>query len=182
MKILLTGANGMVGRNILEVAENHNHEFLSPNSSELNLLDIIAVRQYMLRNQPDMVIHAAGVVGGIQANMAQPVKFLVDNMQIGLNIITAANDAGVEQFLNLSSACIYPSDAVNPLAEELILKGELESANEGYALAKVASTRLCEYICKENPSRKYKTIIPCNLFGRYDKFTPNNSHMIPAII
>lgn len=77
---------------------------------------------------------------------------------------------------------MYPRDALNPLGEELILKGELEPTNEGYALAKVTSTRLCEYIRQENPARLYKTIIPCNLYGRFDKFDPNHSHMIPAVI
>ena len=172
----------MVGRNILEIAKKHTHDFLSPSSQELNLLDANSVEQYINKHMPDMIIHAAGIVGGIQANMAQPVKFLVDNMQMGLNILTAANDNNIAKFLNLSSSCMYPRDAINPLAEELILKGELEPTNEGYALAKVTSTRLCEYICKENPIRLYKTIIPCNLYGRFDKFDPNHSHMIPAVI
>lgn len=182
MKILLTGANGMVGKNILAVANKHQHQFLSPSSIELNLLDGIAVHEYVKTHKPDMVIHAAGIVGGIQANMAQPVKFLVDNMQMGLNILTASNDCGVVNFLNLSSSCMYPRHATNPLSEELVLKGELEPTNEGYALAKITSTRLCEYIHKENPLRLYKTIIPCNLYGRFDKFDPNHSHMIPSVI
>jgi nucleoside-diphosphate-sugar epimerase len=182
MKILLTGANGMVGRNILEIAKLHDHDLLSPSSTELNLLDANSVRQYINTYKPDMIIHAAGIVGGIQANMAQPVKFLVDNMQMGLNILTAANASGITKFLNLSSSCMYPRDALNPLAEDLILKGELEPTNEGYALAKVTSTRLCEYICKENSDLLYKTIIPCNLYGRFDKFDPNNYHIIPAVI
>lgn len=182
MKILLTGANGMVGKNILAIAPKYHHEFLSPSSTTLNLLDAAAVRQYIEKHQPDMIIHAAGIVGGIQANIGQPVKFLVENMQMGLNILTAANDAGVTRFLNLSSSCMYPRDAINPLCEDLILKGELEPTNEGYALAKVTSTRLCEYICQENSERLYKTIIPCNLYGRFDKFDPNHSHMIPAVI
>ncbi|OUR82264.1 GDP-fucose synthetase [Colwellia psychrerythraea] len=182
MKILLTGANGMVGKNVLAIASEYQHVFLSPGSSELNFLDAVSVSNYIEKHQPDMIIHAAGIVGGIQANMAQPVKFLVDNMQMGLNILTAANNAGIGRFLNLSSSCMYPRDAVNPLSEDLILKGELEPTNEGYALAKVTSTRLCEYICKENPERLYKTIIPCNLYGHFDKFAPNHSHMIPAVI
>ncbi|PKH87999.1 GDP-L-fucose synthase family protein [Colwellia sp. Bg11-28] len=182
MKILLTGANGMVGQNVLAIASDYQHDFLSPSSSELNLLDAPSVHKYIDKHQPDMVVHAAGIVGGIQANMAKPVKFLVDNMLMGLNILTAANDAGVTRFLNLSSSCMYPRDAVNPLSEDLILKGELEPTNEGYALAKVTSTRLCEYICQENSIRLYKTIIPCNLYGRFDKFDPNHSHMIPAVI
>jgi GDP-L-fucose synthase len=182
MKILLTGANGMVGRNILKVAKQHTFKFLSPSSIELNLLDASSVTQYISIHKPDMVIHAAGIVGGIQANIAQPVKFLVENMQMGLNILNAANHANIDNFLNLSSSCMYPRDAENPLSEDLILKGELEPTNEGYALAKVTSTRLCEYIRKENPSRLYKTIIPCNLYGCFDKFEPNHSHMIPAVI
>ena len=182
MKIILTGANGMVGKNILAIASSYQHEFLTPNSSELNLLDATSVRLYIEKHQPDMVIHAAGIVGGIQANMAHPVKFLVENMQMGLNILTAANDAGVTKFLNLSSSCMYPRDAINPLSEDLILKGELEPTNEGYALAKITSTRLCEYICQENSARLYKTIVPCNLYGHFDKFDPNHSHMIPAVI
>lgn len=182
MRILLTGANGMVGRNILDIAKQYQHEFSAPSSIELDLLNEDSVKKYINKYQPDMIIHAAGIVGGIQANMAQPVKFLVENMQMGLNILTAANDSGVNRFLNLSSSCMYPRDALNPLSEELILKGELEPTNEGYALAKVTSTRLCEYICKENPNRVYKTIIPCNLYGRFDKFDPNHSHMIPAVI
>lgn len=182
MKILLTGANGMVGKNILEAAINYNHVFLFPRSSELNLLDQLAVNKYISKHKPDMIIHAAGIVGGIQANMQQPVKFLVENMRIGLNILTASNDNGVINFLNLSSSCMYPRNAVNPLSENLILKGELEPTNEGYALAKIASTRLCEYISAENKNRNYKTVIPCNLYGRYDKFDPNHSHMIPAVI
>jgi nucleoside-diphosphate-sugar epimerase len=182
MKILLTGSNGMVGRNILAIAPKYQYEFLAPKSTELNLLDAADVRQYIKKNQPDMIVHAAGIVGGIQANMAQPVKFLVDNMQMGLNILTASNDLGITRFLNLSSSCMYPRDAINPLSEDLILKGELEPTNEGYALAKITSTRLCEFICKESSEHLYKTIIPCNLYGRFDKFDPNHSHMIPAVI
>ena len=172
----------MVGRNILEVAKKYRHEFLAPSSNELDLLDAVSVRQYVQKNKPDLIIQAAGIVGGIQANMANPVKFLVDNMQMGLNIINAANDSSVDNFINLGGSCMYPRDASNPLSEDLILKGQLEPTNEGYALAKITTTRLCEYISKENSNRHYKTIIPCNLYGKFDKFDPNHSHMIPAVI
>ena len=182
MKILLTGANGMVGKNILEQAVNYNHKFLAPSRQELDLLDKNNVTEYLATNRVDMIIHAAGIVGGIQANMASPVKFLVNNMQMGLNILTGAKDSQVKRFLNLSSSCMYPRDAKNPLSEDLILKGELEPTNEGYALAKIAATRLCQYISQEQPELLYKTIIPCNLYGRHDKFGEHNSHMIPAVI
>jgi Nucleoside-diphosphate-sugar epimerases len=182
MKILLTGANGMVGKNILESPLSSQFDFIFPSSSELNLLDKEEVSRFLKKHSPDMVIHAAGIVGGIQANIASPVRFLVDNMQMGLNILTEARDAGVQRFMNMSSSCMYPRNAPNPLSENLILKGELEPTNEGYALAKIASTRLCEYINREDEEFFYKTVIPCNLYGRYDKFDPNHSHMIPAVI
>lgn len=182
MKILITGASGMVGQNLLEHPKSVDFELLAPNSRVLNLLEPASVTSYLKEHKPDMVIHAAGIVGGIQANIAEPVKFLVDNMHMGLNILTAARAVGVKKFMNLSSSCMYPRDAQNPLAEELILKGELEPTNEGYALAKVTSTRLCEYIQREDSSCLYKTVIPCNLYGRHDKFDPKHSHMIPAVI
>ncbi len=182
MKILLTGSHGMVGRNIVENFGAQSHKILTPTSVELNLLNTEGVQNYINTNKPDMVIHAAGIVGGIQANIAQPVKFLVDNMRMGLNILMSAKTCSVKKFMNLSSSCMYPKDVHKPLSEDLILKGELEPTNEGYAIAKVASTRLCEYINREDESYLYKTIIPCNLYGRHDKFDPEKSHMIPAVI
>ena len=182
LKILITGSSGMVGRNIAEFEKANAYFLLTPTSKELNLLDRDSVDNYMKNNQPDIVIHCAGIVGGIQANIANPVKFLVDNTQMGLNIIMASKKAGIKKFLNMSSSCMYPREAINPLAEELILKGELEPTNEGYAIAKIASTRLCEYINREDDTCQYKTVIPCNLYGRYDKFDPKHSHMLPAVI
>ncbi len=107
---------------------------------------------------------------------------MVENIDIGRNVILASRDAGVKKVLNLSSSCMYPRNAANPLTEDLILKGELEPTNEGYALAKIFAMRLCEYIQKEDSSFQYKTLISCNLFGRFDKFDPRHSHLIPAII
>ena len=182
MKILLTGNTGMVGKNILEHPKASNHTFLTPLRSELDLENKSAVENYIKVNQPDLVIHAAGLVGGIQANMANPVNFLVKNLDIGRNVIMAAQQNRVKRVLNLSSSCMYPRSAQNPLQEDLILKGELEPTNEGYALAKIVSTRLCEYINSEDDFFQYKTIIPCNLYGRHDTFSPKHSHMIPAVI
>jgi GDP-L-fucose synthase len=182
MRILITGGNGMVGKNILEHQKASNYEILAPSSSELNLRNFASVDNYIKQQKPDVIIHAAGLVGGIQANMARPVDFLVYNLDMGRNIIMAAKENGVKYFLNMASSCMYPREAQNPLQEELILKGELEPTNEGYAIAKVVATRLCEYIVKENPELQYKTVIPCNLYGKYDKFSPEHSHMVPAVI
>ncbi len=182
MKIFLTGGNGMVGKNILNYSEAKNFTFIHPSSKELNLQDYNAVDEFIKINKPDFIIHAAGLVGGIHANIANPVNFLMVNLDIGRNIILAAKNNNVKHFMNLASSCMYPRNAKNPLAEELILQGELEPTNEGYAIAKIVSTRLCEYISKEDSSFIYKTIIPCNLYGKYDKFSPEHSHMVPAVI
>jgi GDP-L-fucose synthase len=183
MKILLTGASGMVGRNLLE-NENILSKFdvLAPTSKELNLLNYVDVEDYIGLNKPDLIIHAAGRVGGIQANIANPISFLTDNMDMGRNIVLAAKNKGIKRLINLGSSCMYPKNAENPLSEDLILKGELEPTNEGYALAKIITARLCEYVNKENENFMYKTIIPCNLYGKYDKFSPKHSHMLPAVV
>jgi GDP-L-fucose synthase len=183
MKVLISGGSGMVGKNLLTALKKQGiHTLLAPSSKELNLLDSTKTNNYLQEHKPDLVIHCAGTVGGIQANIKNPVNFLVNNTQMGINLITAAREAGVKKLLNLGSSCMYPKGAPNPLKEELILKGELEPTNEGYALAKITCARLCEYINREDSSFEYKTIIPCNLYGAHDSFDPANSHLIPAII
>jgi len=182
LKILLTGSNGMVGKNVLEHQDIRSFEILSPSSKELDLLDYSAVERYLRKNAPDLVIHAAGKVGGIQANIKEPVRFLLDNLDMGRNIVWAAKKCGITKLINLGSSCMYPRNAPNPLKEEMVLQGELEPTNEGYALAKIVTAKLCEYISREEPEYQYKTLIPCNIYGRWDKFDPVLSHMIPAVI
>lgn len=182
MRIFLTGGSGMVGQNLQAHSYALDCEVLAPSSRELNLTDQQAVLAYVQDNRPDVVIHAAGQVGGIQANMADPVGFLVNNSLMGLHVINAAHKAGVKYCVNLASSCMYPRSAPNPLKEAQILTGELEPTNEGYALAKITATRLCQYIRRMDESARYLTLIPCNLYGRHDKFDPAQSHMIPAVI
>jgi len=182
MKIFLTGGSGMVGLNILEHSESNKHVFIAPTSKELNLLDRGAVKEWLSREMPDLIIHAGGLVGGIEANIQNPVDFLLKNTDMGLNVISSAASVGIKNLINLGSSCMYPREASNPLNEKLILHGELEPTNEGYALAKIVAARLCEYIVREDSTKNYKTLIPCNLYGRHDKFGKTNSHLIPAAI
>lgn len=182
MKILLTGASGMVGRNIQDHPSASEHTWLTPSSAALNLLDYATVKQYFETHRPDAVIHAAGRVGGIQANMREPVRFLVDNLDMGRNVLMAAAETGVTRLINFGSTCMYPKDQQGSLAEDDVLTGMLEPTNEGYALAKITVARLADYLHRENPQLQYKTVIPCNLYGPYDKFDPRWSHMIPAVI
>ncbi len=182
MKILVTGANGLVGHSIVENTAMQEHELLTPSHQELDLLDYAAVVQYLKKEQPDCIIHAAGKVGGIAANCKAPMEFLLTNMDMGRNIIYGAFESGVKKFINLGSSCMYPRNCDKPLTEDMILKGELEPTNEGYALAKVMCARLCDYISRQHPEFQYKTLIPCNLYGRWDKYRTENAHMIPAVI
>ncbi len=182
IRILLTGASGMVGRNILDHPAVNAYDVLKPSSTELNLLDFDSVRHYMAEQKPDMVIHAAGKVGGIQANIREPVKYLINNLDMGRNTVLAAHAAGVKRFINLGSSCMYPRDHEDAMSEDMVLTGQLEPTNEGYALAKIVTTRLCEYLLSEDNTLQYKTLIPCNIYGRYDKFDPAHSHLVPAIV
>ena len=181
-KILITGSKGMVGRSICERSEADLHKILSPSSAELNLLEADVVERYLKYEKPDFIIHSAGVVGGITANIAEPTKFFYENLQMGINLVNKAKKLGVKNFLNIASSCMYPRNAINPLNESLILEGELEPTNEGYALAKICVERFCKYITSEKSDFKYKTLVPCNIFGKYDKFDPEVAHMLPAII
>ena len=181
-KIFLTGGTGMVGSNIREHSKSHKYTIFAPSSKEVDLNNYGQVNNYIAEVQPDIIIHSAGLVGGIQANIKNPVGFLVKNLQMGLNVILAAQQNNVKKLLNLASSCMYPRDMEIGLTEDMILKGELEPTNEGYALAKVVATRLCEYMNREDEKWQYKTAIPCNLYGKYDKFDPKHSHMVPAVI
>lgn len=182
MKILVTGASGMVGRNILAHARSSCYDILAPSRSELDLRDAEATTNWFRRHCPDAVIHAAGTVGGIQANINHPVQFVIDNVRIGVSLFTAARSVGVPKIINLGSSCMYPRDRQNALTPDDLLDGKLEPTNEGYALAKIVAWKIGAYMRREDPSLIYKTLIPCNLFGLYDHFDPVRSHLVPATI
>lgn len=179
--VLITGSTGMVGRNTTEKLLEIGFDVLAPSRKELDLIDSRAVSHYFKSNHIDIVIHAAGLVGGIQANIEKPYSFLSVNSQIALNVINASIETRIERLINLGSSCMYPKDCQDELTEDLILTGSLEPTNEGYAIAKIMASKLCDYARSEF-DLSYKTLIPCNLYGKYDNFHPLKSHMIPAVI
>ena len=181
-RVFISGGAGMAGRNIAEHPAAADWQVIAPPRAELDLERYDAVEGFLRETRPDVIIHCAGLVGGIQANIARPVDFLVRNVDIGRNVILAARAAGVQRLVNLGSSCMYPRLGTNPLREEQVLDGELEPTNEGYAIAKIYAARLCQYLRREEPALQYKTLIPCNLYGRHDKFDPSHSHLIPAVI
>jgi GDP-L-fucose synthase len=180
--ILLFGGTGMVGRNVLDLAAARNVEIVAPSRSEVDLADGNAIADCMRRVAPDTVIHAAGRVGGIEANIREPVAFLTENWEMGRNVVIGARNAGVRQLINLGSSCMFPKDSERPLTEGDILSGPLEPTNEAYAIAKSAVQRLAAYVSTEDSRFRFKTLIPCNLYGRYDAFDPSRSHLAAAAI
>ena len=180
--ILLTGSGGMVGQNLLEHPDISSYDILSPRSNELDLRDFEKVENYLLKYKPEMIIHAAGKIGGIQANLREPVSFLVDNLDMGRNVVMGAYKSGIKKLINIGTSCMYPANISEPLTEDMFFSGKLEETNEGYAIAKLAIARLCEYVSRENSSFIYKTLIPCNLYGKFDKFKVDYSHLVAAVI
>ena len=180
--MLLTGGSGMVGRNLRAHPATAGFEVLAPRRDELDLLDAAGTRAYLREKRPDLIVHAAGRVGGIQANIAAPVAFLLDNLDMGRNLLMAAAEAGVPRVINLGSSCMYPRGHDEPLREEQLFGGNLEPTNEGYAIAKIAVARLGEYVGREHPGWRCRTLIPCNLYGPHDRFDEASSHLVPAIL
>ena len=172
----------MVGQNFKAHENAAQHTLIAPSRQQLDLRNFADIIYFIKDCRPDIIIHAAGKVGGIKANVSDPYGFFNENLMIGQNVIGAAKECNVQRLINLASSCIYPRNAKSPLKETDVLTGSLEPTNEGYALAKIAALRLCEYISSQFEGIYYKTIIPCNLFGPFDKFDPVTGHLIPAII
>jgi len=150
-------------------------------SAELDLTDQSATADFMQDAKPDAVVLAAARVGGIHANDTYPADFIYDNMMIQANVIHQAFRAGVTRLLFLGSSCIYPRLAPQPMAEDSLLQGPLESTNEPYAIAKIAGIKLCESYNRQH-GVDYRSVMPTNLYGPGDNFHPDNSHVLPALI
>ena len=151
----------------------------APRSKELDLCDRAQIQLWFKAHTYDLIIHAAAKVGGIKANVADPCGFLCDNMLMGMNVVDAAQKAGVKRLLYLGSSCMYPKDFGEDLKEEHILAAPLEPTNEGYALAKIATARFCDYVSQQY-GLLYRTIIPCNLYGVGDHFDAAFGHLIAS--
>lgn len=182
MRIMLTGASGMVGHALLGDVGSKEHEILAPSHGELDLTDASMVYRYLEKYRPDFVIHAAGMIGGISVNNKYPMSFFMGNLDMGRNIVYGACRAGVRYLINLSSSSIYPQNHNGVLKEDCLMRGPLDPSNEGYSMAKLAISRLCSYVNREVTGLQYKTVIPCNLYGPWDRFTDDRAHMIPAVI
>jgi GDP-L-fucose synthase len=181
-KIYIAGHRGMVGSAVWRVLENKGYNnLIGKTSSELDLRNQQGVLDFYNQEQPEVVIDAAAKVGGILANNDYPYPFLMENMQIQNNLIDNAYKSGVEKFIFLGSSCIYPKFAQQPLKEEFLLTDSLEPTNEWYAIAKITGVKSCQAIRKQY-NKDYVSLMPTNLYGYFDNFDLQSSHVLPAIL
>lgn len=180
--IYIAGHTGMVGSAIKRLLEKEGYtNLIYATSKELNLTNQQEVKTFFEENKPEYVIFAAAKVGGIQANIDNPALFLHDNLAIQNNIIHQSYLNGVEKLVFLGSSCIYPKECPQPMKEDYILTGKLEPTNEGYALAKIAGLKLCEFYYKQY-NFKSISLMPCNLYGENDSFDLQHSHVLSALV
>ena len=181
-KIYIAGHNGMVGSAIVRKLSGKGFMNITTcSSSELDLTNQQNVHNFLQDESPDYVVITAAKVGGIHANDSYPAEFIYQNLMIEANLIHGSYLAGVNNLLFLGSSCIYPKESLQPIKEEYLLSGHLESTNEPYAVAKIAGIKLCESYNRQYGT-DYRSIMPTNLYGPNDNFHPKNSHVIPALI
>ena len=181
MRVLVAGSTGLVGSAVIRALSSHASELIPVNRSVLDLTDRNATFEFIKKAQPDVVVDAAARVGGIGANNSRPVEFLSQNIQIQTNLMDASHEADVERFVFLGSSCIYPRDAAQPIKEEYLLTGPLESTNSAYAVAKIAGIELIRSYRREY-GRRWISLMPTNLYGPGDNFDLETSHVLPALI
>ena len=180
--IFVAGHNGMVGSAIIrQLQQDSTNIIITASRRELDLVNQQAVNQFFAENKFDQVYLTAAKVGGINANSEYPAEFIYQNLMIEVNIIHAAHSNNMPKLLFVGSSCIYPKLAQQPMKEEALLTGILESTNEPYAIAKIAGIKLCESYNRQY-ERDYRSVMPTNLYGENDNFHPENSHVIPALM
>ena len=181
MTILVAGATGLAGSAIVREITRIGRPVVGISSKDVDLLDRNATFNYISKLKPNSIIDAAAKVGGISANNTYPVEFLSENIRIQTNLIDAAHSANVEKFVFLASSCVYPKSCPQPIKEEYVLTGALESTNSAYAIAKLAGIELIKAYRKEF-GRRWISVMPTNLYGPNDNFDLESSHVFPALI
>ena len=180
-RIYIAGQEGMVGQSIYRLLKSKKYHIIDCKRKDLNLDIQKDVQNWFKKNKPEIVINAAGKVGGILDNSKNQMTYIYNNVMIGFNLVNASFNYNIKKFINLGSACIYPKKTDQPIKEEYLLSSYLENTNEGYALAKISVLKYVEYI-KKFYKKDFISLMPANLYGIGDNFDLNSSHVIPALI
>ena len=181
-KIYVAGHRGLVGSAIVRSLKRQGYtNIIGRTHAELDLINQAAVRKFFEEEKPDVVVLAAAKVGGINANQTTPAEFAYENMQIQCNVIKCCHDFHVKKLLFLGSTCIYPKMAPQPIPEDALLSGYLEETNEAYAIAKISGLLMCKYF-KTEYGDDFISCMPTNLYGPYDNYDLESSHVMPAMI
>ena len=181
-KIFVAGHKGLVGSAIVRNLKAKGFtNILTVDRNQIDLTNLTAVKMFFLLEQPEYVFMAAAKVGGILANRDYPADFIYENLMIQSNIISCASESEVKKLLFLGSSCIYPKFAEQPIKEDQLLSGHLESSNEAYAIAKIAGIKMCQAYRKQYGLNAI-SLMPTNLYGPNDNFDHNSSHVLPALI
>ena len=181
-RVFVTGHRGLVGSALLRrLARAGINSPLVATRAELDLRDPGSVEAWFDRSRPEYVIHAAGTVGGLGANIARPAEFWRDNLLLATNVLHAAHKSGVRKLLFLGSSCIYPRDCPQPMREEYLLTSPLEPTNSAYAIAKIAGVMGCQSYRRQYGCN-FISVLPANLYGPHDRFDPDRSHVVAALI
>jgi len=181
MSIIVAGATGLAGSAIAKAFEAKGDTVVGINRSVVDLENSQQTKDFVASIKPSLIVDAAAKVGGIGANNSYPVEFLADNLRIQGNLMSAAHDAGVPNFIFLGSSCIYPRDCAQPIKEEYLMTGPLEATSSAYAVAKIAGIELINSYRKEYGTR-WISLMPTNLYGPRDNFDLTASHVLPAFI
>lgn len=179
--LLILGASGMVGQNLKDGLNKFKLKYISPSSNELNLRKYSLVKNFFKNNNITHVINCAGLVGGIKKNLNNNLDFFQINLEINYNLFNAAYDAGIKNIINLGSSCMYPKKYKRKMSEKDLATGDVEETNYGYALAKNTTSNYLKLL-RDSKNLNYVTLIPCNLYGYYDNFEIDSSHLIPGLI
>jgi GDP-L-fucose synthase len=180
-KILIAGQEGMVGHAIYQLLQKKNFKIIECKRKDMDFTSQEQVNKWFKKFRPEIVINAAGRVGGILDNANNKADYIYINTMIGFNILNASLKYNVKKLINLGSACIYPKKTRQPIKEEYLLSSKLEPSNEGYSIAKIATIKYCQYI-KEFIGKDFVSLQPANLYGERDNYDLKKSHVIPALV
>lgn len=180
-KILIAGQEGMVGGAVYRLFKTKKLNIINCKRKDLDFTSQNLVNKWFKKHQPDIVVNAAGLVGGIMDNYKFQSDYIYINTMIGMNIVNASLKFNVKKLINLGSSCIYPKNVKQPIKETSLLSSSLEKTNEGYALSKIVTLKYCQYL-KKKYKKNFISILPANLYGVGDNFDLESSHVLPALV